>query len=149
MSKSKKTVRYLDYLTLGAKQAFTKLRQVFLKALILYHFNPEHHIRIEMDASGYAIGGVLSQLTSDDSGRWHLVALFSRKMIPAETRYKTHNGELLAIVGVFKIWKHYLEGSQHEVLILTDHNNLCRFMEMKSLSFRQVYWAQELFCYHF
>ena len=70
-------------------------------------------------------------------------------MIPAETKYETHNGELLAIVEAFKTWKHYLEGFQHEVFVLTDHNNLCWFMETKSLSSRQVRWAQELSCYHF
>ena len=68
LSKSKKAVRPLDFLTPGAKLAFTKLRQAFLKAPILYHFDLERHIRIETDASGYAIGGVLSQLTSDDLG---------------------------------------------------------------------------------
>ena len=70
-------------------------------------------------------------------------------MIPAETRYETHDGELLAIVEAFKTWRHYLEGSRHEVLVLTDHNNLRRFMDTKSLSSRQVRWAQELSCYHF
>ena len=125
------------------------MRQAFVKAPILHHFDPERHIRVETDASGYAIGGVLSQLTSDDVGRWHPVAFFSRKMIPAETRYETHDGELLAIVEAFKTWRHYLEGSQHEVLVLTDHNNLRRFMETKSLSSRQVRWAQELSRYHF
>ena len=70
-------------------------------------------------------------------------------MIPVETRYKTYDGELLAIVKAFKTWRHYLEGSQHEVLVLTDHNNLRRFMDMKSLSSRQVRWAQELSRYHF
>ena len=147
-SKSQKMVGS-DFLTPGAKLAFTELRQAFLKAPILHHFDPERHIRIETDASGYAIGGVLSQLTSDDSGRWHLVAFFSCKMIPAETRYETHDGELLAIVEAFKTWRHYLEGSQHEVLVLTDHNNLRRFMDTKSLSSRQVRWAQELSRYHF
>ena len=132
--KSKKTKS--GFLTSGARKAFTELRQAFIKAPILHHFDPEHHIRVETDASGYAIGRVLSQLTSDNSGRWHPVAFFSRKMIPAETRYETHDGELLAIVEAFKTWRHYLEGSQHEVLILTDHNNLRRFMETKSLSSR-------------
>ena len=33
--------------------------------------------------------------------------------------------------------------------MLTDYNNLRWFMEMKSLSSRQVRWAQELSCYHF
>ena len=70
-------------------------------------------------------------------------------MIPAETRYEIHNGKFLAIVDVFKTWRYYLEDCKHEVLILTDHNNLCRFMDTKSLSFRQVRWAQELSQYHF
>ena len=70
-------------------------------------------------------------------------------MIPAETRYETHNGELLAIVEAFKTWSHYLERFQHEVLVLTDHNNLYWFMETKSLSSKQVRWTQKLSCYHF
>ena len=98
-SKSQKMVGS-DFLTSGAKLAFTELREAFLKALILHHFNPERHIRIEMDASGYAIDEVLNQLTSE--GRWHPVAFFSRKMISAETRYETHDGEHLAIVEAFK-----------------------------------------------
>ena len=147
-SKSKKMVGS-NFFTLGAKLVFTKLRQAFFKAPILHHFDLERHIRIETDVSGYAIGRVLSQLTSNDSGRWHPVVFFSRKMIPTETRYKTHDGELLAIVEAFKTWRHYLEGSRHEVLVLTDHNNLRRFMDTKSLSSRQVRWAQELSRYHF
>ena len=148
-SKSKKMVRYSDFLTTGAKLAFTKLRQAFLKAPILYHFDPECHIRIEMDASGYAIGGFLIHLTSDDSGQWHPVAFFSCKIILAKTRYKTHDGKLLAIIEVFKIKKHYLEGFLHELLVFTGHNNLHLFIDTKSLSSRQVCWAQELSCYHF
>ncbi len=70
-------------------------------------------------------------------------------MIPAETRYETPDGELLAIVEAFKTWRHYLEGCKHEVLVLTDYNNLQRFMDTKNLSFRQVRWAQKLLKYHF
>ena len=99
-SKSKKTES--GFLTSGARKAFTELRQAFIKAPILHHFDPERHIRIETDASGYAIGEVLSQLTSDDSGQWHPVAFFLGKMISAETRYETQDGELLAIVETFK-----------------------------------------------
>ena len=70
-------------------------------------------------------------------------------MISAEIRYETHDSKLLAIVKVFKTWRHYLEGYKHEVFVLTDHNNLCRFMDTKSLSSRQVRQAQELSRYHF
>ena len=65
-------------------------------------------------------------------------------MISTETRYETYNGELLAIIEDFKTWYHYLKGCEHEVLVLTNHNNLCQFMDTKSLSFKQVYWAQKL-----
>ena len=70
-------------------------------------------------------------------------------MIPAKTRYKTHDGELLAIVKAFKTWRHYLEGCKHEVLVLTDYNTLRRFIDIKNLSSRQVRWAQKLSRYHF
>ena len=43
-----------------ARLAFTQLRQAFVKAPILHHFDLESHIRIETDASSYAIGGILS-----------------------------------------------------------------------------------------
>ncbi len=120
-----------------------------METLILNHFDPKCHIQIETDVSGYSIGEILSQLTLDDSGQWHLVAFFSRKMILAETWYETHDCELLAIVEAFKTWKHYLEGCKYEVLMLTDPNNLQRFMDTKNLSFRQVRWAQKLSMYYF
>ena len=44
LSKSKKTVESSDFFTLKAKLAFTKLRQAFLKASILHHFDLECHI---------------------------------------------------------------------------------------------------------
>ena len=83
---SKNSNRATGYLTPGAKQAFTQLRQVFTKAPILRHLDSECHIRIKTDASGYAIGGVLSQLTLNNLGQWHPVAFYSQKMIPAKTQ---------------------------------------------------------------
>ena len=52
------------FFTTEARLAFTQLRQAFVKAPILYYFDPKSHIWIETDALGYAIGGVLSQLSS-------------------------------------------------------------------------------------
>ena len=70
-------------------------------------------------------------------------------MIPAETRYQTYDDRLLAIDEAFKTWHPSLKGYKHEVLILTNYNNLRRFIDTKSLSSRQVCWTQELSCYHF
>ncbi len=57
-----------DILYPGARQTFTKLRQAFVEALILNHFNLKHHIHIEIDILGYVISRNLRQLTSDDLG---------------------------------------------------------------------------------
>ena len=53
------------YLIPKAREAFTQLRQAFIEAPILQHFDPKCHIRIETNTSGYAIGRVLSKLNSD------------------------------------------------------------------------------------
>ena len=50
----------IGYLTLKARLAFNQLRKAFTKALILQHFDPKCHIRIETDMLGYANGRVLS-----------------------------------------------------------------------------------------
>ena len=63
-------------------------------------------------------------------------------MIPAETCYETHDDDLLAIFEAFKTWKYYLEGCKHKVLVLIDYNKLRQFMDTKSMSSRQVRWAQ-------
>ena len=126
------------FLTTNAKKAFAELRQAFIKAPILNHFDLKHYIQIKTDALGYVIGRIFSQLTLDNLGRCYLIAFFFRKMIPAKTRYETHNGELLAIVEAFKTWKHYLEGCKQKVLILTNHNNLQYFIDTKNLSSKQV-----------
>ena len=57
---SKNSNGITGYLTPNAKKTFIQLRQAFTKGLILWYFDPECHIRIEIDASGYVISGVLS-----------------------------------------------------------------------------------------
>ena len=99
MSKVKKTVR-LYFIITEARLAFTKLRQAFIKALILRNFDPKRHIRVETDVSGYAFDKVLSQLTS--KSQLHPMAFFFHKIILIKTRYETHDSELLAIVEAFK-----------------------------------------------
>ena len=121
-----------------ARLTFSQLRKAFTKALILQHFVSKCHIRIETDASGYAIDGVLSQLTLDNLGQWHLVAYFSRKIIPGKTCYKTHDDKLLTVVETFKTWRHYLKGCKYKVFVFIDHNNLWQFMNTKNLSSCQV-----------
>ena len=52
-----------DFVIFGAKKAFIHLQKAFTKVLILRHFDPGRHIKIETDLSRYIIDGVLSQIT--------------------------------------------------------------------------------------
>ena len=66
---SKSKTKKSGFLTSGARMTFTKLKQAFIKALILYHFDLKCHIWVETDSSGYAIDRALSQLILDNLGQ--------------------------------------------------------------------------------
>jgi hypothetical protein len=130
-----------------AQTAFDQLKGAFRDPPVLRHFDPELALLVECDASGFGLGGILSQLHQD--GGWHPIAYWSRKMNGAETRYETHDSELLAIVECFKQWRHYLEGSKYPVRVLTDHANLRYFMTTKTLNGRQARWSEYLAAFDF
>jgi hypothetical protein len=117
-----------------AMEAFRKLKNAFLDVPILGHYDPSRQTKVEVDASGGAIAGILSQLVpvTGRKPEWQLIDFYSRKLIAAEYNYDTHNQELLAIVNSLDHWRHYLEGIQFEVL--TDHYNLKWFIETKILN---------------
>ena len=121
-----------------AKRAFLQLKNAFLDVPILAHFQRGKPTRIEVDASGGAISGILSQngAESHQEDHWRPLDFYSCKLVQAEYNYDTHDQELLAIVKSLKHWRHYLQGIHFE--ILTDHKNLKWFMETKVLNHRQV-----------
>jgi transposase InsO family protein len=127
--------------------AFRWLRDAFTKAPVLSHFDATKELMVETDASAFAAGAILSQLEGD--GRWHPIAFWSRKFIPAEMNYKVHDQELLAIVESFRHWRHYLAGASQAVTVLTDHHNLQGFMKVTKLGGRQIRWCEELANYDF
>ena len=91
------------------------------------------------DASGYAIGGVLCQ---DHGNGLQPIAYCSRKMLSAETRYATHEQELLAILYCCKKWRHYLVGDR--VTVSTDHLPLKYLATQPNISNRQAKWLDFL-----
>ena len=131
----------------SAQKAFHALCDTFTSAPLLIHYDPSKVVRVETDASNFAIAGILSQQDAD--GHWRPVAYWSRKLIPAEQNYETHDQELLAIVASFQQWRHYLEGSPHPIEVWSDHNNLRGFMKQKELNSRQARWALKLAAYDF
>ena len=76
------------------REAFVKLKVLFTRAPILRHYDPELPLRIETDASAFAIGAILAQLHGD---RWHPIAYMSKKLQGSELRYNIPDAELIAI----------------------------------------------------
>ena len=62
-----RAIRKSKFLTCNTKKIFNHLQLAFIKALILQHFDLESYIWLEIDASGYAIRGMLSQLNLDSN----------------------------------------------------------------------------------
>lgn len=122
----------------GQKQieAFAQLKDAVKKGPVLALPDPNLPFVVHTDASGFAIGAVLSQKQTDGTVR--PLAFLSKKMLDAETRYPVHEQELLAIVHALKTWRHYLHGRKFTVL--TDHHSLQHFKTQPMLSGRQSRW---------
>lgn len=129
------------------RQAFTALKVAFQSAPLLRHFDPDRYVRLETDASNWAMSGIASQ--QDDEGKWHPVAFWSRKFTGPELNYSIPDKELFAIVESFRHWRHYLEGSRFAVEVLSDHANLQTFMKQPKLNGRQARWCMYLAPFEF
>ncbi|MBW0548263.1 hypothetical protein O181_087978 [Austropuccinia psidii MF-1] len=78
-----------------ALRQFHQFKEGSTTATILSHFNASLPTIVETDASDYALGAVLSQVS--DSAK-HLIAFDSHKHLPEELNYEIHEKELLGIV---------------------------------------------------
>jgi len=98
---------------------FRKLKKVFTTEPILAILDIDREMRVEIDASDYATGGMLS--TKCEDGKWRPVAFIFKLLNATERNYKTHNKEMLVVIRCLKAWRHYLEGAKLEFEIWMDH----------------------------
>ena len=96
-------------------------------------------MRIEVDASDFAMERVLSMKCEDE--RWRPVAYISKSLNEAERNYEIHDKEMLAIIQCLEAWRHFLEGAKGRFEIWTDHKNLEYFMKAQKLNRRQARWS--------
>ena len=118
------------------QKAFEELKEKIMSQPVLSLPKREGNFRVEMDASGHAIEGVLSQ---EQNGKWKPIAFLSRTMQPAEQNYEIYDKELLAIVEALAKWRQYLLDAKEPFEVWTDHENLKYFREPHKLNGRQAW----------
>jgi len=112
------------------------LKEKFLKKPILII---SKQFFIESDTSKWATGAVLWQL--DNNGDLKPCGYISHSLTATERNYDIYDREMLGIIRALKTWRHFLEGSEHKVIILSDHKNLTYFQKAQKLNCQQARWA--------
>ncbi|QRW24341.1 Retrotransposable element Tf2 protein [Rhizoctonia solani] len=118
--------------------AFKELKTLVTQSLVLIHSNPKLPYYLETDASGVAMGAILSQRGPDN--RLHPIAYMSKSFSGAEANYNTHNKELLAIIKALEEWRIFLEATDKPVQVFTDHRNLEYWMQARTFNRRHARW---------
>lgn len=136
---TKRSSPHLTWST-AAQEAFTELKSRFTSAPILHHPDPELLFIVEVDASNTSIGAILSQRPGSPP-KLYPCAYYSHKLNPAEQDYDDGNWEWLAMKSAMEEGRHWLKGSKHLFLILTDHKNFEYLRYAKRLNPRQTRWA--------
>ncbi|KAF8748095.1 hypothetical protein RHS01_11053 [Rhizoctonia solani] len=93
--------------------AFQELKVLVTKSPVLIHSNPGLPYYLETNASGVAMGAILSQRGSDN--RLHPIAYMSKSFSGAEANYDTHDKELLAIIKALEEWRIFLEATDKPI----------------------------------
>ena len=118
------------------EKAFEKLKKKFIQEPVLAVLDLDKKMRMEVDASDYAMGGVL--LIEGEDGKWRPVAFLFKFLNKTERNYEIHDKEMLVIIRGLESWRHLLEGAQFKFEIWTDHKNLEYFMKAQKLNQRQA-----------
>ncbi|KAF8758990.1 Chromo (CHRromatin Organization MOdifier) domain [Rhizoctonia solani] len=129
------------------QEAFQGLKDAITNAPVLCHANPTKPYFLETDASGAALGSILSQRQED--GCLHPLGFLSESFKGAEQNYDTHDKELLAIIRSFEYWRIFLEGTAYPITVFTDHRNLEYWKESRTFNRRHARWHLLLAGYNF
>lgn len=113
-------------LTESQLTAFENIKSSLASATLLLHPVPNASLCLMVDASDFAVGGVLQQWVN---GQWRPLSFFSKRLQNAETRYSTFGRELLAAYLSIRYFRHILEGRTFTVY--TDHKPLTYALNSK------------------
>jgi len=115
------------------------LKEKFTKEPVLAAPDLDKKMRMKVDTSDYAMGGVLSMKC--ENGKWRLVVFLSKSLNETERNYKIHDKKMLVIIRGLENWRHLLEGAKYKFEVWTNHKNLKYFMRAQKLNWRQACWV--------
>ena len=126
------------------QKGFDEIRRSLIEAPVMSYPLDDGLYILDTDASGYAIGGVLSQVQLNDEGveEEKVISYGSKSLQPREQRYCTRRRELLAIVHFVKVFRAYLYGRR--VVIRTDHASLKYIKTLKDPNEQFSRWFERL-----
>ncbi|KAJ1300835.1 hypothetical protein OPQ81_002475 [Rhizoctonia solani] len=127
--------------------AFQAIKAAISKEPVLIHPDKSKPYFLEADASGAAMGAVLSQRGGD--GCLHPVAFTSKTFEPAEMNYDTHDNELLAIICAFEHRRMFLDETEQPISVFTDDKNLEYWQTTRTFNRCHAHWSLILASYNF
>ena len=123
-------------------KAFTRLKEQLTTAPVLAFPRQDLPYILDTDASGIALGCVLSQ---EQEGIERVIAYHSRTFSREERRYCVTRRELLAIVEALKHYHHYVYGTP--TTVRTDHGALTWLMQFKNPEGQTARWLEVIGTY--
>jgi hypothetical protein len=116
-----------------AEKSFNLLKKKITEQpiLVLPDFNKT--FQVKCDASGFAIGVVLSQ---DDRP----IAYFTEKLNETKVKYSMYDKEFYAVIQALKKWRHYLVPK--EFVLYSDNHALQFVTQQEKLNQRHVKWVE-------
>ena len=129
-----------------AERSFNILKEKITEWPILVLPNFENTFQVKCDASGVAIGVVLSQDNRP-------VAYLSEKLNETKRKYSTYDKEFYAIIQALKKWRHYLfpqefvlYSDNQSLQFITRQEKLIRSMQ-SGLSLCIFYFFHKTYCW--
>lgn len=121
------------------ERAFVTLRSALCTEPIFQYPNFKEDFHITTDASGYAVGAILSQ---GEIGRDRPIAYASRLLHGAELNYSTIEKECLAIIYAVNHFRSYVYGRRFN--LITDYKPLVWVNSVKDPTSRPLRWRLKL-----
>ena len=120
--------------TWGAKEqwAFNLLKRRITSSPTLAHPQMDQQFKLEVDASGNAMGTVLLQRQPD--GTRKPINFMSKTFNRAQRNYDIFDREFLAMIWGLQHSHPLLVGSPHKVIVHMDHNNLWYWRDPQKIS---------------